>query len=149
MERFARGHDPGGAAAISAIPPGQFSPCVPNASMQRPARHYGTVAGFSPQQRRYRGTGIARYVLHPELVVVAGSLHTWPNGERRVEPERGLLRATLPQFLWPAHWPRTGCTVNAPTMRSPMWFAAFSDWFRRPSAGSRQAREVMLFFASS
>lgn len=66
---------------------------VPEAPPKRPPRAYGAMAGFRPERGGPRGAGGPRHLLHPQLVPLAGCVHSNSYDRGGVAREGSLLIA--------------------------------------------------------
>src|SRR5438105_14351841 len=75
MEHPSRRNEPGGTASAAELPLGTVVLGIPDAPHARITRPHRIVAGFSEKRRRPKSAGSSGYVLYPELVALARSVH--------------------------------------------------------------------------
>src|SRR5579863_3810257 len=76
VERAEGRNEFGRPTAVSALPRGAIRPAFPGAAKQGQTRANRPVAGLRTLQWRFGRAGSARYLLHTQLVAVAGPLYS-------------------------------------------------------------------------
>src|SRR5579863_5860044 len=95
MERAQGRDEPGWASSPARLSSGAVFPGVPHVAHARVARPHRIVASVCAQRWRPESAGGAGYLLHSQLVPVAGSLHRGAHGGRGDLRTRRILAATM------------------------------------------------------